>query len=262
MDWQTARVAVVIGWITLTLSVDSSATPAVQSLLGVTTWCLLLGLMVWESALVRVQVAVVVAFATVVEYTFSEGLEVYVYRLGHVPSYVPPGHGLVYLGALAFARMTWTRRHERSVLVAAGAAVVAYGAFGLSPWASRPDALGAFWAGCLLAFLVWGRSRLVYVGAFVVVTYLELVGTTWGNWTWGSHDPTGLVTIGNPPSGAAGGYGWFDLAALMAAPVLLRAWTAGSARARLAVARAAEEGEHLGMQPTVRAHGVTSSQRA
>ena len=34
-------------------------------------------------------------------------------------------------------------------------------------------------------------------------------------------DPTGVVAIGNPPSGAAGGYGWFDLAALLLAPWLL-----------------------------------------
>jgi hypothetical protein len=30
----------------------------------------------------------------------------------------------------------------------------------------------------------------------------------------------GVITIGNPPSGIAGGYAWFDAAALAAAPVL------------------------------------------
>jgi hypothetical protein len=53
------------------------------------------------------------------------------------------------------------------------------------------------------------------------VTYLELLGTHLGTWAWQQHDPTGLVTIGNPPSGAAGGYGWFDLAALLIAPVVV-----------------------------------------
>ncbi|MGZ4438379.1 MAG: hypothetical protein ACXVW6_12105, partial [Nocardioidaceae bacterium] len=88
--------------------------------------------------------------------------------------------------------------------------------------AARPDALGAFWFVCLAAFLLWGPSTMVYVGAFVVVSWLELVGTHLGTWVWGTHDPTGWVTIGNPPSGAAGGYGWFDLAGLLAAPVVLR----------------------------------------
>jgi hypothetical protein len=54
-----------------------------------------------------------------------------------------------------------------------------------------------------------------------VVTYLELLGTWLGTWAWQTHDPTGLVAIGNPPSGAAGGYGWFDLAAVLAGPALL-----------------------------------------
>ena len=40
-------------------------------------------------------------------------------------------------------------------------------------------------------------------------------------WTWSPRDPTGIVAMGNPPSGAAGGYGWFDLVAVMVAPALL-----------------------------------------
>jgi len=97
----------------------------------------------------------------------------------------------------------------------------AYAAWGLSPLAPRLDVLGAFWFCCLLGFLRWGRSRLLYVGAFFVVTYLELLGTSLGTWAWQPHDPTGLVAMGNPPSGAAGGYGWFDLAAVTVGPALL-----------------------------------------
>ncbi len=88
--------------------------------------------------------------------------------------------------------------------------------------AERPDVLGAFWFACLVVFLLVGPSQGVYVGAFVAVSWLELVGTHLGTWAWSTHDPTGGITIGNPPSGAAGGYGWFDLAGLLLAPVLLR----------------------------------------
>ena len=64
----------------------------------------------------------------------------------------------------------------------------------------------------------------MYVGAFVVVTYLEILGTALGTWTWQPYDPTGWIPIGNPPSGAAGGYGWFDLTALLLTPYLLACW--------------------------------------
>ena len=62
----------------------------------------------------------------------------------------------------------------------------------------------------------------------MAVSWLEIAGTHLGTWAWGTHDPTGWVSIGNPPSGAAGGYGWFDLAALLAAPLRAAAVRAGS----------------------------------
>jgi hypothetical protein len=134
--------------------------------------------------------------------------------------YVPPGHGLVYLSAYSLGHTPLVRRHLKAftaVVLAVGGAWAAHGLL----IADRPDALGAFWYACLVGFLLWGPSKPVYVGAFAVVGYLELLGTELGTWVWQAEDPTGLVSIGNPPSGAAGGYGWFDLAGLLAAPYLL-----------------------------------------
>lgn len=193
---------------------------ATQRLFGLATWALLLGFLAGESALVRAQVGVVVAFATAVEYTFSPLLGVYTYRLDNVPAYVPPGHGLVYLCALALGRTAWVHRHHRRLragVVLAGGAFAGWGLF----LAEQTDVLGAFWYLCLVGFCWFGRSQTLYLGAFAIVTYLELVGTWAETWTWSTHDPTGLIPIGNPPSGAAGGYGWFDLAALWSAPFVL-----------------------------------------
>lgn len=222
--------AVVLAWIPVVLFLDRGTTRGPQLALGLGTWLLLAALLRRETPLVRAQTAVVVVFATAVEYTFSPWLEVYVYRLGTVPSFVPPGHGLVYLAALSLGRSALFRRHARGLVAVTVALGAAYALWGLL-WSPRLDVLGAFWYLCLLGFLAWGRSRLLYVGAFVVVTYLEVLGTWVGAWTWSSHDPTGLVAIGNPPSVAAGGYGWFDLVAIMAAPALVR--LAGRLRQRL-----------------------------
>src|SRR5205085_11025183 len=46
-------------------------------------------------------------------------------------------------------------------------------------------------------------------------------GTGLGTWAWQAHDPTGLIGIGNPPSGIAGGYCFFDAAALWLTPRLI-----------------------------------------
>ncbi len=208
---------VVLVTITSVLVVDASASLAVQRLLGILTWAVLVLLLARESSVVRVQTLIVVVFATAVEYTFSPLLEVYVYRFDNVPMYVPPGHGLVYLAAWSVGRLAFVKANERActaLVLLVGGAWAAYGLVLSDP----ADVLGAFWFLCLARFLCWGPSRGLYIGAFVVVSYLELLGTALGTWQWQRLDPTGLVSIGNPPSGAAGGYGWFDLAALLLAP--------------------------------------------
>ena len=224
-----AIVAIVLVWITFVLLVDADGSLVVQRLLGAATWVVLLGLLARESGLVRMQTAVVVVFATVIEYTCSPLLEVYLYRFHNVPAYVPPGHGLVYLAALAIGRTTFVRTHTRACAAMVLTALGGYAAYGLL-LAERTDVLGAFWFVCLLGFFRWGPSPGLYVGASLVVTYLELTGTALGTWTWQPEDPTGIVAIGNPPSGAAGGYGWFDLVALLTAPLLLDRWRAVTGR--------------------------------
>lgn len=221
-EWRTPLI--VLTWIPVTLGLDQAASLLQQHLLGVMTWILLLWLLRREDTTVRLQAAVVIVFATLVEYTFSPWLEVYTYRFDNVPAFVPPGHGLVYLAAMCMGRSAFFRMHSRPLVAATVVVGGLYALWGVSPLAPRADVLGLFWYGCLLGFLAFGRSRLLYVGAFVVVTYLEWIGTWVGTWTWQPYDPTGLVSMGNPPSGAAGGYGWFDLVAISIAPTLVRWW--------------------------------------
>jgi hypothetical protein len=236
--------AVVLGWIGSILLVD--AVPALrghelarQLVLAALTWLLLAALLRREPALVRVQTLLVVCFASMVEYTFSPLLGAYSYRIGTVPGFVPPGHGLVYLAALALGRSRLLREHSRSAValtVVLGGGWAAYGLF----LADRRDVLGAFWFCCLLGFLILGRARLLYVGAFVVVSYLEIVGTALGTWAWRPTDPVlHLIGQGNPPSGAAGGYGWFDLFAVLLAPHLIGWWSRRTAQGESASSVAA-----------------------
>lgn len=220
MPADLVKVVVVVGWIAAVLSLDTIATRVDQRLLGVGTWLLLLGCLKSETARTRAQVAVVVCFATLIEYTFSGILHVYVYRLHDIPWFVPPGHGLVYLAACCLGRSAvWStaRRLVVPAVLTLGAAYAGWGLFG----STRLDVLGAIWFACLVGFVALGRAPLVYTAAFVIVTYLELLGTHLGVWTWSHYDPSGLIAMGNPPSGAAGGYCFFDAAAMALAPRLL-----------------------------------------
>ena len=139
----------VLVWFTAVFLLDIGATSTQQHVLGAATWLVLLLALRRETAPVRVQVTVVVVYATVIEYVFSHWLP------------------------------------------------------------------------------------LLYVGAFGVVSYLEIVGTSLGTWTWGAVDPVlGVITIGNPPSGIAGGYAWFDAAALWLTPLVLARWSRRSGAPR------------------------------
>jgi hypothetical protein len=245
--------AIVLAWIPLVLGLDSVASLSEQRLLGVGTWLLLVALLLREDARTRAQVGVVVAFASLVEYTFAGWLGVYVYRLHNVPWFVPPGHGLVYLGALAIGRSAAVGRHRVVLIRATLALAGGYAVWGLA-LSPRHDVLGAFWFGCLAFFLLRGRNPLVFVGAFAVVTYLELLGTGLGAWSWQQRDPIlGVVAMGNPPSGAAGGYGFFDAAALAAAPWLV-AWLSRRRGLPGRVTRSGEDAQHLVVQEPVGAH--------
>jgi hypothetical protein len=223
----------VLIWIPVVLSLDRLSSMTDQRWLGVGTALLLILLLIREPVRIRAQVGVVVCFATLIEYVFSYELHVYVYRLHDVPWFVPPGHGLVYLGALAIGRspvLLAQRRWLVPLTLAAGASYAAWGLF----LSGRRDVLGAFWFACLVIFCLRAREPMVFVGAFIVVTYLELLGTHLGAWTWQVKDPIAhLVSMGNPPSGAAGGYGFFDAAALALAPRIERAlhrWRRGTGR--------------------------------
>src|SRR5262249_48546704 len=53
-----------------------------------------------------------------------------------------------------------------------------------------------------------------------------------GTWRWAEEIPGLGVPDGNPPSGAASGYVFFDIAALALAPWLLLAWAGVTGRLR------------------------------
>jgi hypothetical protein len=54
-----------------------------------------------------------------------------------------------------------------------------------------------------------------------VVAALELYGTSIGTWRWARDLPGLGIPDGNPPSGVASGYVWFDVMAMLLAPMIL-----------------------------------------
>jgi hypothetical protein len=190
-----------------------------QLVLGGLTWIVLLLAARPLPAERRAQVAVVICAATVAELTGSILWGVYSYRLHNLPTFVPPAHGLVFMAGLALSDSV--RRHARSLVWIAAAGAAGWGLLGLTVL-PRTDAAGALGVPLLLIFLWRSRARAAYAGVFLVVAGLELYGTAIGTWRWAAELPGLGIPDGNPPSGVASGYVWFDVMALLLAPRLLR----------------------------------------
>ena len=203
------------------LTIDGRGSQEMQWLLAFFGWLFLIGLLSGESAIIRMQVLVALSFATIGEYFASPYMEGYLYRFGTVPPYVPAGHGMVYLTAVILARSGFFLRHARMIATFIVMVCGLWSAWGLSPYAGRSDQIGAFLFIVYLIYLFKGKSPMVYLGAFFITAWLELIGTGAGTWAWASIDPASGLTQGNPPSGVAAWYCLVDAVAMAgAAPAL------------------------------------------
>jgi hypothetical protein len=200
------------------LAADTQVGYRGQLALGALTWLALLAALRPLVPLARAQALGVVLFATTGEVTGSLVWGVYHYRLHNLPLFIPPAHGLVYLSGLALARLVPTGR----LVAAAAAGSLGWGLAGLTVL-PRLDVAGAFGVPLLCLFLWRSRARATYAAVFLVVAALELYGTSIGTWRWARELPGLGIADGNPPSGVASGYVWFDVMALLVAPWLVYA---------------------------------------
>ena len=212
-----------VAFVAATLALDRHADAGAQLGLGVATWLFLLAACRDLVAVDRARVAAIVLVATAGEILGSIVLGLYTYRLDNLPSFVPPGHGLVYLAGLQASRSAVVRRHARAVVAAAAVIGAAWALAGVT-LAARPDVAGAVCMAALAGFLLRSRVPALYACMFACVAALELYGPAVGAWRWAEVWPSLGLSSGNPPSGIAAGYCLFDAAALALGPRLLRVW--------------------------------------
>jgi hypothetical protein len=223
----TPRFYAVVGpaYLAALLAADAHVGYGGQLALGALTWIVLVGALRPLVPLARAQALGVVVFATIGEVTGSLIWGVYHYRLHNLPLFIPPAHGVVYLSGLALTRIVPARR----LVAAAAVGSIGWGLAGLTVL-PRLDVGGAIGVPLLCVFLWRSRARATYAAVFLVVGALELYGTSVGTWRWARTIPGLGIPDGNPPSGVASGYVWFDVMALLVAPWLVVAARTASRR--------------------------------
>lgn len=209
--------------VTACFLIDSVANIKLQNALGLAGWTSLLVILKGECNYVRAQVLIAVTFATIGEQFASIYMAGYTYRLENVPAFVPPGHGLVYLTAVVLGRTELFINHAKKitlfvVLVGGTWAILAFLAI-----TGRQDEIGLILFCIYLIYLFKGRSPMVYLGAFFITTWVEIIGTSLGTWNWAAVDPASTLAQGNPPSGVAAWYCLVDAVGMTCAPFLLNA---------------------------------------
>ncbi len=181
--------------------------------LGVATFALLVLCTRTLEPAQRRQVWICVVVATGFEVLGSQVWGVYRYRLGWIPPYVPPGHGLVYLFGLTAPGLPVFQRYGRRASIATLGACCVYALLGLTllpRFTHRLDVQGALCLPVLAWWILRSRRHPLFAAIFVATLDLELSGTLAGDWQWLAVAPWTHLPSGNPPSAIAGGYCWID----------------------------------------------------
>ena len=216
-------IVALVGYAAAMLAADRFVGPTGPTVLGLMTAVVLVGACRALPGEERAQVVGVVFVATCFEVLGSVIGGLYRYRLGNLPLFVPPGHGLVYVTGLYISRLAIVLRHERGFVRLVLVLGAVWGVLGLSGALGRVDIFGAVGVLCLSIFLLRGPAPTVYAAVFLVVAWVEWYGTALGTWRWAEVLPWVGIPDGNPPSGAASGYVLFDILAMACAPLLLAA---------------------------------------
>ena len=198
-------------------------TEAQQWLLAAAVWFVVLSVLPELPRRRQLMLLCFLPMIFVAELLLSHGLGWYVYRLGNIPPWIIPAHGIVFLTAMR--AVDTTAISTRTLAWSAGGAQALYGAVNL---VLRGDEVGAALSVVYVIGMVLlpDDGKRFYAAIGLVVAYLEIVGSALGVWAW-TPVLFGLTET-NPPSGAVGGYALVDGAAYVLA-------TYGAARITAAV---------------------------
>ncbi len=202
---------VVVLSIAVGLAIDVRVDIVGQTAMSVAQWALMFLLLTRVQPGQRSSLMACLAIATAGELVLSLAWGLYVYRLGNVPFFIPPGHVLLLLLGMETARRLPSRAADAifgvAALYAAGSAIAGYDTLGLGLFAL----LAAAW-------MLLPAQRRLYASTLVLALLLELYGTALGSWLWVPDVPwTGLVTT-NPPLLAGAFYCALDALVAAIAP--------------------------------------------
>jgi hypothetical protein len=162
-----------------------------EYIVNVAVWSIFARLYFGAAKKERIEMITVLAFATPMELFFSEVWNLYEYREGLMPLFVPAGHWFLFdLGR----RLCKYISHDKAWLVISPfiPATLVFLILGI-------DTSGVVLLLILLAFMKWGSEPSLYAMMAWIALLMELWGTYLGNWTWAHDIPWTPLVAWNPP---------------------------------------------------------------
>ena len=186
-----------------------------QVLIGIVAWIALFYVLASFEFHERLTLWICLVIATCGELFLSLMWGLYTYRLENVPLFIPPGHVMLLMLAIAMGR-SMPSAIANAVLGAAAAYAFFAAILGLDTFAI-----------VLLAFLAAvafnsPADRPLYASTFLLALALELYGTWLGNWAWAPVVPVFSLVTTNPPGLVSTFYAVLDLLVTCAALSLAR----------------------------------------
>ena len=159
----------------------------------VNLWCWIVFLKLFKATnrKERIEMLTVLAFATPMELFFSEVWKIYEYQRGLMPLFVPVGHYFLFdLGRIIAKKIKESYSlHFLIPLIP----LVVYGF-----WMGS-DTSGLILLVLVLFFIRFGPQPRLYASMVWAALFMEILGTSLGNWTWKSEVPWTGLTAWNPP---------------------------------------------------------------
>jgi len=116
------------------------------------------------------------------EYLFSVYLEMYTYRLGNVPLYVPFGHAAVFGRVYAFSKASVVHKHHK---ILERFMYVLISLFALGYLCFFNDVFGFVMTLGVFALLIKRpKDRMFFLTMYIIVAVLEIGGPAYGAWKW------------------------------------------------------------------------------
>jgi len=154
------------------------------------------------------------------EVILSMGIELYTYKFGYVPIYVPFGHAIV-IGS-GFQLLWRTRLHDHASAIIRQF-LIFYGVLFLGVFWAFGDSFTVLLGILFFAGVLAMRQRVIYMFMPLFVLFVEFVGTAFGCWAWAPR-PFGVLSTTNPPMGSVMFYVYLDMIVMMLGSLWAASW--------------------------------------